>query len=123
MFASGSYQGAEGGRMRNLVVVMFVTLSLGLSMATAVRAQDVNQRAQWKQLKAQQKSERKFLKAQQKNQMQSWNGQRVPKSTRIQAKHQMQRAKREMHERQKDARQDLKDRQRTLRDSRRLNSQ
>jgi biopolymer transport protein ExbB/TolQ len=102
--------------MRKYLIVMVATMCLGISSATAVRAQNVGWSAERKQLKAQQKLEFNALKVQQRNRKQSWNRQRVTSAERAQANHQMKRERRNLKQRQKDALQDLKDRQKAVSD-------
>ncbi len=63
--------------MRKYLIVMVATMCLGISLATTVRAQDVDWRAQQKLLKSQQKLERHALKVQQQNRKRSWKSRRV----------------------------------------------
>jgi cell division protein FtsL len=102
--------------MRRLLIVIIAGLALGLSL-TPVAAQVYSLKGEKQQVKARQKQEWKALKLQEKYQKQSWKGQPVAKSARLQMKHQMQRAKRELRARHKDELQDLRDRQRALKES------
>lgn len=111
--------------MRNLFVVMIGSLLLGFCLARASTAQEYNydMKAERQALKARQKEEWKALKLKDKAQKESWKGSEVPKSMRLQMKHQMQRQKRELREKHQDERQDLKDRQRMYKESQRLYGQ
>ena len=102
--------------MRNLLILMLVGLALAFSVER-LQAQRFELKTETKQLKARQKEERKALKRQEKYTKQSWKGHPVPKSVKLQAKHQMQRQRRQVLERQRNDRQDLKDRQRALKES------
>ena len=117
--ASGSHLSAWGGRMRNYLIVMVATMCLGISLASMVRAQNVDWQAQRKQLKSQQKLERNALKVQQQNRKRSWNAGRTTRAERAKANHQMQRERRDLKQKQKDAMQDMKDRRRSLKDMQR----
>jgi hypothetical protein len=117
--ASGSRQIACGGTMRNYLIVMVATMCLGISLAATVRAQDVDWRAQERQLKALQKQERNALKVQQRTLKQSLKNPQVSGVTRTQAKHQMQRDHRNLIEKQKDALQNLKDQEKAYKEYRR----
>ncbi len=105
--------------MRKYLIVMVATMCLGISLATTVRAQNIDWRAQRKQLNSHQKLERHYLKVEQKNRKKSWNSRRVSRAERAQANHQMQRERRNLKQRQKDAVQDMKDRRRSLGEMRR----
>jgi uncharacterized protein HemX len=121
--ASGSHLSARGGSMRNYLIVMVATMCLGISLASTVRAQNADWRAQRQQLKLQQKRERDALKVQQRNIKQSWKNARVSSAMRAETKHQMQRASRDLKQKQKDTMQDLKDRQRALKENQRIYGQ
>jgi len=100
--------------MRKFWIVMVATMFLGISSATAVRAQNVDWRSQKKQLQKQQKLEYNALRTQQRNRKQSWNRGHVSSAERARASHQMKRERRDLKVRQKDALQDMRDRQRSL---------
>ena len=103
--------------MRNYLIVMVATMCLGFSLATTARAQNnVDWRAQQRQLKSLQKQERNALKAQQRNIKRSWKDARASSATRIEAKHQMQRDLRNLKQKQKDALQNLKDQERAFKE-------
>ena len=109
--------------MRNCLIVMVATMCLGFGFAPTVRAQNVDWRAQVKQLKAQQKLDLNALKARQRSVKQSWKNTQVSPATRAQAKHQMQRERRDLIQKQKDALQNLKDLQRASKENQRMNGQ
>jgi membrane protein involved in colicin uptake len=118
--ASGSHLSAWGGRMRNYLIVMVATMCLGISLASAVRAQDVDWRSLQQQLKSQQKHERDALKARQQNLKQSWKNAEISSAARAQAMHQMERERRDLKQKQKDAMQDLKDRKMAFKENQRV---
>jgi len=68
-------------------------------------------------LKARQKQERKALKLKEHYEKQAYRSNQVPRSLRIQRKHEMQREERAMRDRQKDEREDMKDRRRLVKES------
>ena len=110
--------------MRKYLIVMVATMCLGISLAAAVRAQNVDWRAQRKQLKSQQKLERNALKVQQQNMqavLEEPSG--FPALSALRQTHQMQRERRDLKQKQKDAMQDLKDRQRALKEMQRAYGQ
>jgi len=109
--------------MRNYLIVMVATVFVGISLATAVRAQNIDWRAQVKQLKSQQKLERDALKVRQRNVKQSWKTARVSSATRAQGTHRMQRERRDLIQKQKDELQNLKDRQRASKENQRMSGQ
>ena len=110
--------------MLNYLIVMVATMCLGFSLATTARApNNVDWRAQQRQLKSLQKQERNALKVQQRNIKRSWKDARASSATRAQALHQMQRERRDLIQKQKDALQNLKDLQRASKENQRMNGQ
>ena len=105
--------------MRKLLIIMVVMLSWSFGVASEAQARGVDQRQEKQLLKSSQKRERHAVKLQHQNMKNSWKNQRVSNSTRLQAKHQMERDDRALRERQKNERQDLKDRQRALKENQR----
>lgn len=109
--------------MRKYLIVMVAAMCLGISSASAVRAENADWRSQQKQLKAHQKIERNALRAQQRNIKRSWKNVHVSSASRTETKHQMQRSSRDLNQRQKDAMQDLRDRQKALKENQRVYGQ
>ncbi len=106
--------------MRRLFTVAgFLACMLGSVFGSWSAAQDLNFKAEQKQLKLRQKQERKSQRLQHTYRKRSFNGQPVIKSVRVQAKHERQKEDRALRERQKNERQDLKDRQRLARETQR----
>ena len=101
--------------MRKILVALMVGLAWICVSPFHLAAQ--NFKFEKQQIKERQKAEKQTLKMKEKYQKQTMKGQQIPKATRVQMKHQLQREKRELRERQKDELQDLKDRQQSLRES------
>ena len=102
--------------MRKFLIGMIAGLALAVSL-TQLYAQEYNLEAEKQQLNARQKEERKALKLKGKFKKESWKEQQIPKSVRLQAKHERQREERELRNKHKDEIQDLKDRRRALKES------
>jgi hypothetical protein len=109
--------------MRNLLILMVAATLLGISAARPSAGQDYNPKAERQALKARQKLERQAFKVKEKAAKLAWKNSQVPKSVRLQMKHQIQRERRALLERQKNERQQMEDRQRIARESRRIYSQ
>lgn len=109
--------------MRKFIEMMVIAAGLALCLGGAARADNVDWRAQRKQLNVEQKRDRNALKMQQRNIERSWKNGHVSAAQRAGTKHEMQRASRDMKLRQKDARQDLKDRQRSVKEMQRAYNQ
>jgi hypothetical protein len=103
--------------MRNLLIFVIAAVVLGTFPARVVSAQEYNLKAERQQLRTRQKEQWKALKFQQKSRKQGFQGQPIPKSMRLQMKHQMERDRRELREKHRDELQDMKDRQRMFRES------
>jgi F0F1-type ATP synthase membrane subunit b/b' len=108
--------------MRKFFIGMIAGLALTVPPAQ-LAAQNYSLKVEKQQLKVRQKQEWKALKLRERYQKQSWKHQRIAKSVRVQAKHQMQRERRELRVRHKDELQDLKDRGRALHESQKVRSQ
>ncbi len=100
--------------MRSILVALMIGLAWFCFSAPRLAAQESKTEKQ--QIKARQKADMRAFKLKAKYQKQSMKGRDVPKSVRLQMKHQMQREKRELQARHKDELQDLKDRQQSLRE-------
>lgn len=101
--------------MRRVLVALMVGLAWIWISSSRLAAQDFKFEKQ--QIKERHKVEMKALKMKAKYQKQATQGQEIPKSLRLQTKHQLDREKRELRERQRDELQDLKDRERSLKES------
>jgi len=97
--------------MRRFLVVLISGVA-AVVLSSCLWAQDFKFERQ--QMKDRQKAEWKALRLKHKYAKESMKGQEVPKSIRIQTKHQLQREARELRQRHADERQDLKDRQRAI---------
>lgn len=97
---------------RYLSSVMLAATLFVLGVVSPVAAQKAAPRSEKQQLKTRQRAARKIFKAQTSNTNKRLKDTRIPRSQRVQVKHQMQREKHELRARQKEERQDLRDRQR-----------
>jgi hypothetical protein len=103
--------------MRKFFVMLVAAFALVCFAGSVVRGQDF--KAQKQVLKARHKQEQKALKLKQKQLKAAMKSQALPKSTRAQMIHKMEREKRDLRERHKDEMQDLKDRERMTKEAQR----